>query len=164
LHRSSIIFLLFLAALFGVGVYTGVAVASIPKLEAFKLLNILGLTYDLLGLIVLSEFVLESERWKAFMVHWVAGTLLWAQSVIPIGAAFGAEFLSTGPSAARAAAFFFALFAYSLVPLSALDEVVFNPRRFGVGEKTERTKRFGLLLLLSGVLIQLVAAFLDLYA
>lgn len=148
----------------GAGVYMGVALSRLPKLETFKLLNILGLTLDLLGLLVLSEVVLSSERWKAFVVKWVAGVLLWGQTVVPLGAALGAEVFGVGQSTSRAAGFFFALFAYSLVPLAVLDHAVFYPGKFSMADKTQRTRRFGLLLLASGVLVQLVAAFQDLYA
>ena len=164
MRRSTVVFSICIAALFGAGVYMGVALSKLPKLEAFKLLNVLGLTLDLLALLVLSEFVLSSERWKSFVVEWVAGVLLWGQTVVPLGAAFGAEFLAAGPSTSRAAGFFFTLFAYSLLPLAVLDHAVFYPSRFSVADKTQRTRRFGLLLLVSGVLVQLVAAFQDLYA
>ena len=164
MHRTTALFLLFIAALLGAGIYMGVALSRLPKLETFKLLNILGLTFDLLGLLVLSEFVLSSERWKAFIVRWVAGVLLWGQTVVPLAAALGAWVFGVGPSTARASDFFFALFAYSLIPLAVLDHMVFYPSRFSVADKTQRTRRFGLLLLASGVLVQLVAAFQDLYA
>ncbi len=163
MHRSTAIFLAFVATLFLAGAYVGVAVSRLPKLETFKLLNILGLTFDLLGLLVLSEFVLSSDRWKAFVVKWVAGVLLWGQSVVPLGAALAAMTFPTGPSAHRAEGFFFTLFAYSLVPLAVLDHAVFYPGRFNNADKTQRTRWFGLLLLVSGVLVQLVAAFQDLY-
>ena len=163
MHRTTAVFAIFIAALLGAGVYMGVALSRLPKLETFKLLNILGLTLDLLGLLVLSEIVLSSERWKAFVIKWVAGVLLWGQTVVPLGAALGAEVLGVGPSTSRAAGFFFALFAYSLVPLAVLDHAVFYPGRFSVADKTQRTRRFGLLLIASGVLVQLIAAFQDLY-
>jgi hypothetical protein len=90
--------------------------------------------------------------------------LLWAQSVIPLAAAAGASIATNAPSSSKASAFFIGLFGYSLIPLALLDHTVFYPSRFDLADKTQRTRRFGLLLLISGVLVQLVAAFQDLYA
>lgn len=162
--RVTAVFNVWIGFLLAVGFALGVGIAAHPKLETFKLLNILGLTLDLLGLVVLSEFVSSSERWKSFVVKWVAGVLLWAQTVIPLAAAAGASFAASAPSSSKASAFFIALFGYSLIPLALLDHTVFYPSRFDLADKTQRTRRFGLLLLISGVLVQLLAAFQDLYA
>ena len=162
--RITVVFNIWLGFLLVVGFALGFGIAAHPKLETFKLLNILGLTLDLLGLVVLSEFVTSSEKWKSFVVKWVAGVLLWAQTVIPLAAAAGASIVADAPSSSKASAFFIALFGYSLIPLALLDHTVFYPSRFDLADKTQRTRRFGLLLLISGVLVQLVAAFKDLYA
>ncbi len=164
MRPSTAVFAVFIAALLLAGIYLGVSVSRLPTLEPFKLLNILGLTLDLLGLLVLSEFVLGSERWTTFVVKWIAGLLLWGQTVVPLGAALGAEVFGDGPSSSRAASFFFALFAYSLIPLAILDSTVFNPTRLTDADKTQRARRFGLLLLVSGILVQIVAAFHDLHS
>lgn len=134
------------------------------RLETFKLLNILGLALDLLGLIVLAEFVATSERLKKFVVLWIAGAVLWGITVIPIGAWLGALAYSEGPSSAKAANFFINLFGYALLPLGLLDYAVFNPIQPMSKDQTARTRRFGFLLLASGTIIQLVAAHHDLYA
>jgi hypothetical protein len=51
----------------------GVALAyflgSLHRVETFKLLNVVGIVYGLLGVIVLSEFVLEIGRWRHFVVE-----------------------------------------------------------------------------------------------
>ncbi len=164
MRRATVVFWLFIAALLGVGLAIGDALAHHPKLETFKLLNIIGLSYDLLGLIVLSELVVKSERWRLFVVRWVAGTLLWGQSVVPLGAALGAWFTTGKPSGAAAAAFFAYLWAYSLLPLATLDAFVFYPRLAQLQDSEQRIRRLGVGLLLSGTIVQLVAAFKDLYA
>ena len=164
MRRDTAVFILWIATLLAVGGLLGLTLASHPNLETFKLLNILGLVLDLLGLLVLSEFVVNSERWKAFVVKWVAGVLLWAQTVVPLGAAAGAALAHAYPSSEKASGFFFTLFVYSLLPLALLDHTVFNPSKFDAADRTQRTRRFGLLLLASGVSVQLIAAFQDLYA
>jgi hypothetical protein len=164
MRRETVFFVLFLAALLGAGLLLGRAVASYPKLETFKLLNIVGITYELLGLLVLSEIVSNSERWKSLVVHWLAGLLLWAQSVVPLGAALGAWASGDAPSSTKAAAFFGSLWMYSLLPLAVLDATVFYPRMLARQDMTKRTRRFGLMLLVSGAIVQLLAAFQDFYA
>lgn len=72
MSRITVVLNVWLCLLVAVGVWLGLAVASHPKLETFKLLNILGLTLDLLGLVILSEFVVTSDQWKSFVVKWVA--------------------------------------------------------------------------------------------
>jgi hypothetical protein len=161
--RDKYVFIIFLAVLLGIGFTLGVSVASHPKLEPFKLLNIVGLSYDLLGLIVLSEMVVTSDRCKRFVVSWGAGIILWGQTTIPLGAAVGAWF-SSSISSSIAAGFFLTFWVYSLLPLGLLDAKVFYPRFAHDAGMDIRAKRMGLGLLLAGVFVQLVAAFYDLYA
>ncbi len=164
MRRDTQLFCAFISVLLAAGAVLGWRVAAHPKLETFKLLNIFGLTYDFLGLVVLSEFVAESERWKKLVVRRVAGLLLWGQTVIPMGAAAGAWIAGDLPSAAKATSFFLLLFVYSLLPLAVLDATVFYPRSPDLQDITQRTRRFGLMLLVSGVMVQLAASFMDLYA
>lgn len=163
MSRHNLLFGAWFCFLVALGLWLGTAIAAHPKLETFKLFNIFGLTLDLLGLVVLSELVVASERWKSFVVKWVAGVLLWSQTVVPLAAAAGASLVSSAPSSSKAATFFVSLFVYSLIPLALLDHTVFYPRNWDAADKTQRTRRFGLLLLVSGLLVQLVAAFRDLY-
>lgn len=164
MRRSTALFILWILLLLAIGWHIGRALAIHPKLETFKLLNILGLTYDMLGLLVLSEMVVTSERLKSFVIFWVAGVVLWAQSVVPLGAAAGAWVGVDGVSSGKAARFFIGLFCYSLLPLAILDHSVFNPKKADASDKTQRNRRFGLFLLVTGVTVQLIAAFQDLYA
>jgi hypothetical protein len=84
--------------------------------------------------------------------------------VVPLGAAAGAWLAAEATSGAKAASFFVALFVYSMLPLAVLDATVFYPRLPSLQGYAQRVRRFGLFLLVSGVVVQLVAAFQDLYA
>jgi hypothetical protein len=157
-------FFALLAMLFALGGYIGVALSRHPKLEWFKLLNIVGLACDLLGIIVLSEIAIRSAKISQFFVDWVAGFVLWGQTVIPLGAAVGAWLLGRGPSTSIVTQFFVSFFVYSLTFLAVLEGFVFDSgarRQFGVAQ---RSRAFGLWLLFVGTVVQLVAAFRDLYA
>lgn len=164
MRRENLSFALFIVALICIGWTIGQVIANHPNLETFKLMNIIGLIYDLLGLIVLSEMVASSARWKLFIVNWAAVAFLWGQTMIPLSAAIGAWAFSEAPSAAKAASFFGLLWAYSMLPLVILEATVAFPRTVKLQNTEQRILRLGLGLIVSGALVQLVAAFKDLYA
>src|SRR5258705_7919258 len=156
------IFAVFVAALVGTGALVGHAFSGYARLETFKLLNIVGLAYDLIGILVLSEAVTQSAPLKKFMVNWVARVLLWAHTVVPLGALIGVGIGHSLPSAGATARFFASFFAYSLLVLGLIDSTVTYPR-FGRFQGLEfRRQAFGLILLITGVVVQLIAAIQDL--
>jgi hypothetical protein len=67
----------------------GFRLSEFPKLESYKLLNIVGLSYDFLGVVVLSEILASSEKWKQLCVNVVAPVVLWFHTVLPVGALGG---------------------------------------------------------------------------
>lgn len=158
------IFWVFVALLLALGVLVGSSLSAHPSLEPFKLLNIIGLVYDLVGVFVLSELVIRRLAVREFLVKWVAGVCLWGQTLVPLGAAAGAHFLGNGPSSDIASSFFVSLFAFSLIPLTILEAGVLNPQFSFLSDVNLRTRVFGLFLLVFGLSMQLVAAFLDLYS
>lgn len=157
-------FFALLAVLFACGGYVGVALSRHPKLEWFKLLNIVGLACDLLGIIVLSEIAIQSEKISQFFVDWVAGFVLWGQTVAPMGAAVGAWLLGDGPSTSVVTQFFLSFSVYSLTFLAILEGFVFGPGARLQFVVAQRSRTFGLWLLIVGTFVQLVAAFKDLHA
>lgn len=151
-----------LAATGALGIAIGYVLSGYTKLETFKLLNIVGLFYDLLGIIVLSEIVANSTAVRNFFVEWVSGSLIWAQTVIPLGALIGTAFGYSLPSSGVAAKFLVSFFAYSVLVLGVMEATVFVPKLRWFQSFETRSHMFGLILLVTGVLIQLVAAFKDL--
>jgi len=144
------------------GVAIGYVLSGYTHLETFKLLNIIGLFYDLLGIVVLSEIVSNRTVVKVFFVKWVSGSLIWAQTVIPLGALMGTGLGYSLPSSGVAAKFFGSFFAYSVLILGLIEATVFVPQRRSFQNLETRSHMFGLILLVTGVLIQIVAAFKDL--
>jgi len=151
-----------LAVVGALGVAVGYVLSGYAKLETFKLLNIVGLFYDLLGILVLSEIVTKSAAVKYFFVEWVSGSLIWAQTVIPLGALIGTAVGYSLPSSGVVAKFFVSFFAYSVLVLGFIEATVFVPKLRGFQNLETRSHMFGLILLVTGVVIQLVAAFKDL--
>ncbi len=144
------------------GFALGYWLSALPRLETYKLLNVAGLSYSFLGVLVLSELLAASARWKDVCVKFLAPAVLWFYSVFPLGAWMGAAMrplLMHKPSSV--ARFFLVFFGYSLLPLSILNEVVVLPQLPFVKRDIEtRWRWFGLFLLLNGVAFQLIAALL----
>lgn len=115
------------------GVFIGYRLAGIPKLQPYKLLNIIGLLYSLLAVFVLSEVLVGSPNWKRICVERIAPVLLWAHITVPIGAALGAGFawlLGRGPSAYIAALFAVGTMGYMSIVVGVLEQTVVLPRLF----------------------------------
>jgi hypothetical protein len=153
-----------LVLLLGFGL--GYRLSGFPKLDALKLLNVAGLFYSFLGVLVLFEVLESSARWKAICVNLVAPAILWFHALIPFGAFVAADSiaqLTHQPSADIVGKFFIGFFAYSMIPVSIFQELVVLPKLPFVKRDVEtRWQWFGFFLLLSGVVVQLVSAVLGL--
>lgn len=105
----------FVAALFA-----GYALSSIPELRTYKLLNLAGLFYALLGVLVLSEMI-ATDRWKDFCVRKLAPSVLWSHTTIPVGAICGSVIAAImhKPSSLAVGLFSFAFWGWSLQVLMA---------------------------------------------
>src|SRR5579864_8650303 len=163
-NRTFIIFVLLIAVVGGI---TGYRLAAVPNLQTYKLLNIVGLLYDLLGVFVLSELLGSSTKWRSISVHTIAPAVLWLHTIFPLGALIGAGFtgiVAHRPSWSVVAKFGLAFWAYSIIPLTLLDMTVVFPPFKALQGLESRWRRFGLFLLASGVGLQLVAAILGLQA
>jgi len=160
-------FAAFIAVIIGLGVATGCKLATLPKLETYKLLNVVGLFYDFLAVVVLSEIAASSAKWKRISVETIAPVVLWLQSAFPFGVFVGgfvAAALLHSSSWTAVSRFAVSFFGYSLIPLSVLDATVTFPRFAALKALESRWRWFGLYLLLNGVGLQLIAGLLGLVA
>jgi hypothetical protein len=142
------------------GALLGYRLAAIPNLQPYKLLNIIGLLYSLLAVFVLSEALVGSPNWKKICVEQIAPVLLWAHITVPTGAALGAGLawlIGRGPSAYITGAFAFGNFWYMSIVGSVLEQTVVMPR-LSRKDIESRWRYFGLILLSSGMLFQLISA------
>ena len=154
-------FVIFLCLVSASGLATGRALATLPRLEPHKLLNTVGLFYDFLGVVVLSEMAASSATWKRISVDLVAPFVLWLHTIFPVAAFLGAS-LTHGPSSGVVSTFAIGFWGYTLIPLMFLNETVAFPRLRALRSTESRWRYFGLLLLLSGVGLQLIAAVIGL--
>src|ERR1700674_1398945 len=86
---SNRIFLIFISVVLVFGIMVGYKLSTFPRLETHRLINVVGLLYALLGVIVLSELAVISPRWKEIAVRWVAPTVLWMHTAFPLGIFLG---------------------------------------------------------------------------
>jgi hypothetical protein len=158
-------FILFALVVLALGACTGYRLSAQQKLEVYKLLNVVGLCYDLLAVVVLSEIVGLSTKWKKTSVETLAPMVLWFHTVFPLGVALGglvASVLMHRPSGRAVSAFAFAFWVYSIIPLSFLDAMVAFPRIPTLKPLDTRWRVFAVYLGLTGVTLQLVAAIVGL--
>jgi hypothetical protein len=142
------------------GVWIGYRLSVIPALQPYKLLNLVGLLYSLLAVVVLSEVFIANENWKRICVERIAPVLLWSHSTVPIGAAIGAGsswLLGRGPSASVVGLFALGGFSYMMTVGFVLEQTVVLPRFFK-RDIESRWSWFGLILLVTGMLLQLASA------
>jgi hypothetical protein len=144
-----------------------VCLGSVQKLETFKLLNVIGILYGIIGVLVLSEFVVENARWREFVIAKVSGVLLWVHLAVPLGAAVISVVLSLlarerYPSAMSVANASFAFFVWTIPGGLIVENVVFVPKWAHFRDPVLRTRFFGLLLVVGGLLVQLIAGIEDL--
>lgn len=159
-------FAVFACVIAGLGFAIGHWLSGIQHLQPAKLLNVVGLFYDMLAVTVLSELASSSMSWKSFAVSVIAPGILWLHILFPLGALLGAGLsrLQHLPSSATVAAFAFGIFAYSMLPALVLESTIALPRFARFKGLDSRWRWFGLLLLASGVGVQFVAAILSLRA
>ncbi len=106
-----------------------------------------------------------NPRWKKLSLDVVARLVLWLHTILPLGAFLGgllAALLKSSSSWAIVPKFAFSFWLYSLIPLSILDATVTLPFLPSLKSLESRWRWFGLYLLLAGVGLQLIAAFLGL--
>jgi hypothetical protein len=152
------LFVLFIAIVFLLGVFVGYQLSFRRQVDTSKMLNVVGLLYNLLGVLVLSEIVTSSSKLKEISVNLVAPGVLWLHTAIPLGAFFGAMFASGSPSGASISRFAIGFWVYSLIPLSLLEATIVFPRFKALRGLESRWRYFGLFLFLSGIALQLIAA------
>jgi hypothetical protein len=160
-------FKLVFALLSAFGVWLAYSLGAIQGLQTFKLLNAVGIVYGLLGVIVLSEFVTQNERWRSIVVNTLSGLSIWAQGAIPLGGALFSIplfifFSDDFPSSLKVFKAFGAYFGFALLPTFLVEDLVFVPKLARSKDPLVRTRIFGLLLVIFGMVAQLIAAVQDL--
>jgi hypothetical protein len=158
-------FLVFIFAVLVLGAVVGFELSKFARLEIYKLLNIAGILYTLLAVIVLSEIAVSTSSWKRIAVAWIAPAVLWVHGAFPLGLSLGGligqYFLRVG-SGFTVSKFAITFFFYSMIPLSVLNETVVFPQFAALRALESRWQWLGLFLLFTGIALQLLAALISL--
>ena len=149
---------------FSLGVYLAFILGGLPKFEIYKLVNITGLLLDIFGVLILSDFVFEKSERFAYLFDYIFAFSMLALMLIPMGIFSGqiiGLFLDL-PSIKSITTFAGGMMLYVGMPLYATD---------GLGDALKlnfyksikfRTKFLGWYFLISGFILQFVAAINDL--
>ena len=74
---------------FCIGIILAYFFALAPNLKLYKLLNILGVLFSIIGILIISQYVLKSENLKKFVSDKFTAYALISLSMIPVGMMFG---------------------------------------------------------------------------
>ena len=115
---------------------------------------------------VLSEFVTQNDRWRHFVVEKLSGLLIWAHGTIPLGTAVTSLVLflmarNQFPSSLIIGPSFMGFALYALLPTVFIEHFVFAPKFVRFKDPVLRTRIFGLFLVVTGMVVQLIAAIQD---
>ncbi len=149
----------------GFGLWVGWKLAGHHGLVAYKIFNVIGYVMALLGMVVLSQLVVENERYKAFILEHVSEQVF--AFLICSGGALMLYSLhwATGPSSVAIEDFGPRYFFYFVMP----SMMFFNFGVHGVENPlpwSDRTRytAFGAYLAGGGMILQCYSAFCDLMA
>jgi len=153
-----------LAAFFAVGGgILGYRLSSRMAYDTFKLLNVVGICSDFLGLLVVSYILAAPAFVKSLAANWLTVCVGHIMLFVPVGILITASVCAIVgfPSAPRTAKLAASLFAYGIVPIILLEDFALIPKWQRFASPDARLKFLGGFLLIGGMLVQLVAAILD---
>ena len=151
-------------AFFAGGYWFGLRLSAIPDIHVFKVMNIIGLACDFAGIAILSKFIMSSAKAKAFVVEHLTPQLTNMFAGVPTGMVAATVLGPTAPSHLVVRDFSIAL-QFTLAWPGLLYAIYWaKKRRLSAAARDLRVTIVGSFFLVLGLLIQLVAAFQDLYA
>lgn len=139
--------------------------ARVPEVALFKGLNVIGLVLDLVGVVLLSDLIVARANRFFAIFDFAYAFMLSALIIMPIGALLVvpiAGIFVDLPSQNVALGLFLPVMAYVGTPLFALDMLADTLRFRFYSTMRTRIQFMGWYLFLSGLLLQMVAALLDL--
>ncbi|AJQ92099.1 hypothetical protein [Gynuella sunshinyii] len=148
-----------------IGLSVGWKLSFFQSFQPFKLVNLIGLIYDIVAVILLSYVVLVRDNIQHHIAHKLSMLVIIFSVVFPaslvggsmLASFFGAEF----QEGIRFAIYIFV--AVSIIPVTWLfRSSAFEPVGNVSFTPEKRVKILGAMLLIMGFIFQLVAAFIDL--
>ena len=149
------------------GYFLAAKLISIEELQTFKILNVLGISFDLAGVALLSHFFSSNARFQAFIIGPVAELIMSAFVAIPFGMIVGLHLTPENSSFASVEAVVYSIGFYLMLAGT------FFLRHFIIASDDSFAKSFspasranllGLFFLVGGLILQLIGAIDDLHA
>lgn len=148
-----------------IGWWIGTKLIAIPQFQTFKVLNIIGLSFDLAGVSILSRFISSNQRYQTFVSGPFAEQFLGFVMSASIGLYLCSYFGPDGPSKAAVESLAFWSLAYLMLPvIFFITNFVTGPEGKLLRPEESRARLLGGVFLIGGIIIQLFAAALDLYS
>lgn len=147
-----------------VGYWFAQKLSNVDDLLPFKVFNIIGLCFDLVGIICLSHFVMRDERLKHLVVGPIAEYLYLFLIVLPVGMMISVHLGASGPSTDIVKGITYSTFMYIMfAAVIYFGPLVISGDRLMSRDPEIRANWLGLFFLVGGVVIQIFAAFHDMY-
>lgn len=161
---------------FCLGIIFAYFFALAPNLKLYKLLNIIGVLFNIIGILIISQYVLKNENLTKFVSDKFTAYTLISLSMIPIGMIFGSlgtmvlfilngtQDISTVKIIGKFAG---VILLFVFTPLFIIEYVldIFFFRNLSFPESIlKKTIFMGWFFLVSGLLVQLIAAILAVYS
>ncbi len=148
-----------------IGWWLGTKLIAIPQFQTFKVLNIIGLTFDLAGVSILSRFVSTNPRYQAFVSGPLAEHLLGFAVCAHIGILLCSHFGPSGPSKELLEKLSYGALIFVMMGITFFIGNFVSPAEGKLPWSDEtRARLLGGFFLIGGIIIQLFAAVQDLYS
>lgn len=147
------------------GVSVAIAVGNLTSAPAFKLLNIAGLTFDLIGICLVTIVVLLPPRIREPMIAWAGVGAVSLTGFLLLGFYMGLA-ISTkllGGNDHGLFGHFAPVVLFGLISAFLLEDTVMIPKLKHLMSPEARVRFLGGYFIVAGLLIQLYAAFYDLW-
>ena len=166
IDRASLIRVLLPFFAFGyMGWWLGVKLIAVPQIQIFKILNVIGISFDLAGVVLLSQIVAKNPKYQAFVAGPLAEYLLGFFVSAHVGLILCSHFGPAGPSKLVLEQLSYGAFVYVMMGAT------FFITNFVIGVDIKlpwsvetRANLLGAFFLGAGITVQLIAAVLDLYS
>ena len=150
--------------IFVTGVFLALKLALYGAFDVFKIFNIIGLIFDIVGVVILTYFIAANERIKKIITFWFASIAVGFLGFMPLGLFIGALYASAVlhiNEIDRLFEYYLPITLYSLFSFYFIEATVLSPKSKYFESQEIRVKACGGYFIISGLLIQLYAAVLD---
>lgn len=151
-------------ALVALGFYTGWALSHLDHFLGYKLYAIVGIAFDIVGVLFLTYLVLAGARIKEWIAQTFALLSVKAFIYLPWGLLFGAFVAlayNDAPSAMDVASFAFPIMFLTIIPIFTFEDVVLYRRYKRFDSPDSKVKFLGGFFLLTGLVVQFIGAVKD---